>query len=429
MTRWLSVGVRSHRPISVTKPPGGDDDVDRQREQDPRQDHGKNRDLEDRGQRRGQARIGFAGDGDVALLAHPAHLQPERDQCQCEQNHRQRRGIAEVIARADDGEKDLDRQHLVAATQHDGVAEIGQAFDEGQQEGSGKTGAQERPCDLAEGGHGSRAQCARGFLQRGIDRLERGQQDKEGHGRKGQNLRDQDARQAVDPAGRPHLHQVGDKARDKACAPEKQDDGDAHDKRGRDDRQDGNGAKRPLHPEIGAVYQKCQSKAQRGRKGRRQHTQNHGVGDDTAAPRTHETGHAPKIGRRNPGPEGGQRQHSVGIDEGRDAKAQDREEDKQGQKRDDSRDAEGRETFPAAKTARREQVRQKPRQCDPGQKAAPAKTGLTVTGLWKHRADPIGGRAAQAHSKTLPDQQQQRTQRQAQRERRPLPAPRQRGDG
>jgi hypothetical protein len=136
-----------------------------------------------------------------------------------EQDHRQRRGVAEVVARADDGEEDLGRQHLVAAAQHDRVAEIGEALDEGEQEGRREAGAQQRPCHGAEGLESPRAEGARGFLERRVDRLERAEQHEEGDRREGQHLRDQDAGQAVDPAARPHAEEVGDETGDEApCA-------------------------------------------------------------------------------------------------------------------------------------------------------------------------------------------------------------------
>ena len=55
-----------------------------------------------------------------------------------------------IVLRADDGEEDLGRQHLVVAAEHQRVAEIGQALDEAEQEGVGEARPQQRPGDGAE---------------------------------------------------------------------------------------------------------------------------------------------------------------------------------------------------------------------------------------------------------------------------------------
>ena len=68
-------------------------------------------------------------------------LQPEGAQGKGEQDDREHGGAALVLLRADDGEEDLGRQHLEIAAEHQRVAEVGEAFDEAEQEGIGEARA------------------------------------------------------------------------------------------------------------------------------------------------------------------------------------------------------------------------------------------------------------------------------------------------
>ena len=76
----------------------------------------------------------------------------------------------------------------------------------------------------AEGLQGPCAEGLRGFLERRVDRLERAEQHEEGHRRERQHLRHENAGQAVDPAARAHVEEVGPELGQHARAPEEHDD-------------------------------------------------------------------------------------------------------------------------------------------------------------------------------------------------------------
>ena len=96
------------------------------------------------GQGRRQARIALAGDGGVGARADDAALQVEGAQRERQQQQRQGGGAAIVELGADHGEVDFGREHAVVAAQHDGIAEVGDAFDEAHQEGIGEARAHQR---------------------------------------------------------------------------------------------------------------------------------------------------------------------------------------------------------------------------------------------------------------------------------------------
>jgi hypothetical protein len=365
-----------------------DDEVDGQRECHPGEHDCKDRDLQDRRKGRGEPCIGLAGHRGVALLPQPARLRPEGEEREREEDHGERRGIAEVVARAHDGKEDLDRKHLVAAAEHQRVPEVGEAFDEGEEEGGGEAGAEERPRHRAEGLRGPGAQRLRGFLERGVDRLERREEDEEGDRREGQHLCDQDAGQAVDPARGSHAHEVRDPAGDEAGAAEEDDDGHSHHKGRRDDGQDRDGAERALHLEVGPVHEERKGEAQRSGEGGRQDAKHDRVHHDPAAPPAREAADPPEVGRREPRPEGAEREVAIGIDEGREAQLHDRKEDEKREERHDGRHAEGGEAFAPAEAPRRDEIGQEPDKRDASEVAAPAEAGLPFGGTGEDLGDP-----------------------------------------
>ena len=148
-----------------------------------------------------------------------------------------------VVRGADDGEEDLGRQHLEIAAEHERIAEIGQALDEAEQEGVGEPRPHQRQRDGAERRPALGAQGLRRLLERRADALHDADQHQEGDRREGEQLRDEDAGQAVDPARARNAEPVRQQRRDGARAAEQQDQREADDEGRRDDRQHASGSR------------------------------------------------------------------------------------------------------------------------------------------------------------------------------------------
>ena len=183
------------------------------------------------------AGIALAGHGRVDALAEPGVLHPEGEEREAEQDDRQHGRASLVVRRADHREEDLGRQDLVIAAEHERIAEIGHALDEAEQEGVGEAGPHERQRHGAEGRPALRAKRLRGFLQRRADALHDADQHQEGDRREGEELRDEDSRQAVDPARARHVEPFEEQGRKGARAPEQKDQREADHEGRRDDRQ------------------------------------------------------------------------------------------------------------------------------------------------------------------------------------------------
>ena len=114
---------------------------------------------------RGKTGIALAGNAGIDFAAEPALLDEEGEQGEAEEHDRQGRGASGIMLRADDREEDLGREHIVIATQHQGVAEICQAFDEAEEERIGEPRAHQRKRDGAKRGPAIGAEGLRGFFE------------------------------------------------------------------------------------------------------------------------------------------------------------------------------------------------------------------------------------------------------------------------
>ncbi len=241
--------------------------IEQQGQDGPRQRHPLRRAARGLRQRRRQAGIALAGDGGVGAAADDLALQEERAERQHQQQDGKRGGPSVVELRADHREIDLGRQHAVVAAQHDGIAEVGDAFDEADQEGVGEAGPHQRQRHGGEGRPRIGAQGLRGFLEGGAHTLDDADQHQERHRREGEELGQEDAAEAVDPARRRHAHRPFEELVDQARTAEHQDQRQADDERRRDDGQDGQHAQRLLETERGPRDDQRESEPQRRRAG------------------------------------------------------------------------------------------------------------------------------------------------------------------
>ena len=142
-------------------------------------------------------------------------------------------GVVEL--RTSDVEVNLRGDDVEAAAQNQRVTEVGERLHEHQQEGVGERRAQQREDNLEEGLEAAGAQRIRGFFNRGVNGFQRAVQNHEGERGEGENLRDGDAVEAVEPVAVGDAEPFGEIA----GAAEHQRDAKADDKRRRDNRQNG----------------------------------------------------------------------------------------------------------------------------------------------------------------------------------------------
>ena len=204
------------------------------------------------GKRRRQAGIALAGDRGIGTIADDAALQEEGAECEDQQQDGERRRAAIVELRADDGKVDLGRQHAVVAAQHDRIAEIGNALDEADEERVGESGPHQRQRHRGESRPRIGAQRLRGLFERRADAFDDADQHQEGDRREGEELGQEHALEAIDPASRGHAHRPFEQLVDQARAAEHQDQRQADHEGRRDDRQHGQHAQRPLEAKAGA---------------------------------------------------------------------------------------------------------------------------------------------------------------------------------
>ena len=241
-----------------------DDDVADHGEEDPDRGDAEARVPQSARQFRRNAAVALAADGDVGQLAQPALLHPERDDREAEQHRGQHRGTPRVVLRAGDGEEDLGREHFVVSGEHDRVAEVGEAFDESQQERIGERGPQERPGHGAENAPSRRAQRLRRLFQCGTHRGECAVQDHERDRRERQELRQRHAGQSVDPA-RAGDAECAQPPRDEAGPSEQHDQRERDHERRRDDRQDRHHFEKAGEALPAALHDQRQHEAEKGR--------------------------------------------------------------------------------------------------------------------------------------------------------------------
>jgi hypothetical protein len=90
------------------------------------------------------------GDGDEASAREQPSLDQEQRERQREQDDREDRRASRVLLHADDREVDRHRQHFEVAAEKQRIAEVGEAFDEHDQERVGETRCQQRQRDGVE---------------------------------------------------------------------------------------------------------------------------------------------------------------------------------------------------------------------------------------------------------------------------------------
>jgi hypothetical protein len=196
------------------------------------------------GQRHGDARVALARHGGEVLLAQQAALDGEHRERKQREDPGQRGGAALVVLGAHDGKEDFGGQHRELPAHHDGVAEVGHAFDEADQEGIGQAGLEQRQRDRHEGLLRAGAQGLRGLFQAGRHALHHAAHDHEGNGREGKGLRHPHAKPAIEPARRRDAEGVFQKLVDHPGTAKQQDEAQAHHERRRDDGQHGHHVQR-----------------------------------------------------------------------------------------------------------------------------------------------------------------------------------------
>ena len=181
------------------------------------------------------AAVGFAGDGDVGAVANPQILRDEDAEREEEQERAEGTGRGVIELRTGDVEVNLGGDDVEAAAQNQRVTEVGERLHEHQQEGVGERRAQQREDNLEEGLEAAGAQRIRGFFNRGVNGFQRAVQNHEGERGEGENLRDGDAVEAVEPVAVGDAEPFGEIA----GTAEHQRYPEADDKRRRHNRQNG----------------------------------------------------------------------------------------------------------------------------------------------------------------------------------------------
>ena len=199
------------------------------------------------------------------------------------------RGAARIVLRADDGKKDVGRQHVEIAAEDQRIAEIGKTLDEADQEGIGEAWPHQWPGHRAERSPAIGAQGLRRLFHRGADAVDDADQHEIGNGRKGERLHEQKTEEAIDPAAGRDTEKLTHQPGRHPVAPEEKDDAEADDERRGDDRQYGEQAQQAFGAEIGALVQEREAQPQQSGE------KTDGNSEDKTVP-----GHAPNIGREQP---------------------------------------------------------------------------------------------------------------------------------
>ena len=277
----------------------------------------------------------------------------ERGQRECEQDDGKDRRPALIVLGADDGEEDLGREHFVVPAEHQGVAEVGEALDETEEEGVGESGAHQGQGYRAEGAPAVGAQGERRFLHGRADALDHPDEHQEGDGGEGQRLGQPDAGQTVDPAARLHSEHGVQRFGDGSGASEEQNDREP-DHEGRcDDGQHGEDPQQPLGPKSGPGDDEGESEAQEGGRDPDEHRHPQGVPGHPAGERPPEAVEAPDGGRHELLREHRRREVARVVLEGAQQDRHHGKEDEGGDERDHETDGSHDEHVAPDQTARR----------------------------------------------------------------------------
>ena len=357
-----------------------------------------------RGSAQRQAGIALAGDRRVDALAEPGVLHEERRKREAQEHDREHGGAALVVRGADDGEEDLRRQHLEIAAEHERVAEIRHALDEAEQEGVGEPRPHQRQRDGAERRPALRPQGLRRLLERGADALHDADQDQEGDRREGEELRDEDAGQAVDPARARHAEPLRQRRRRRAGAAEEQDQRQADDERRGDDRQHRQDPQRALVAEIRPRRDEREGEAEHGRPDADQHGEEERVPGDPAAQAAAEAVEPPDRALDELGEERRRGEAAGIVLEGAGEDRRHREEHEDRDQRDDEGDRGDDEDIAAAPGPRREAVAEQHQEGEPDERRAEAHAALARPRRAEETGEPSRAPAAMPDGEALDDE-------------------------
>ena len=200
-----------------------------------------------RRRRRPHGRARPRRDGHVRPGPHPVRVEDVGGQARDDQHDRHRRGGGEV-AHPDHLGVDLGREHVVASSDQDRIAEVGHAEDEDDERGRGEPRARERERHAAERRERPGAEVLGGLLERGVDVAEHVRQEDVGLREEREHLRGDDTCEAVD---RPV---EAEPARHHAVPSEEEDEGERDQERGRDQRHEAHERDEPLARDVRARH-------------------------------------------------------------------------------------------------------------------------------------------------------------------------------
>ena len=228
------------------------------------------------------ATVALATDRGVAAPPQPALLQVKRGDREGQQNNGQHGRPALVVLRAHHREENFGRQDIEIAAQHQGIAKVSHALDKAQQKGVRQPRSHQRPGDGAKGLPSIGVQGLCGLFQRGADGLHHPDQNQEGDWRERQQLRNQHAGEAVDPAGRLQAELPRHKLSHIARQAKQQNNRQADDKGRRDDRQQREGFEKSTKAHAGAGQHQGECQTQKRRQETHHDTQHQGIPGGTA---------------------------------------------------------------------------------------------------------------------------------------------------
>ena len=178
----------------VVAAPGGDEaadegeEVDDDRERQPRPDDSEHGPRQARRQPHRQAGVALARDRRIGDIADDFVLQREDSQREGREQERERGGTTMVELGADDGEEDIGREHVVLAADDDRIAEVGEAFDEADEKRVGQAGLEQRQRDGAKRCPAIGTKRLRRLLERRADAGDDAAHDEAGDRREGEEL-------------------------------------------------------------------------------------------------------------------------------------------------------------------------------------------------------------------------------------------------
>ena len=193
--------------------------------------------MQHRRQFRRNAAIALAAHAGVIPPTHPTLLRQKGAEGKHQQHQRQHRRPALVMRRAHHGEKDICRQHVEIARQHQRIAEIRQTFDKPDQKRIRQARPDQRPGYGAKNPPppGPQRRCR--FLQARRHALQHAQQHQKRNRREGQHLRNRHSFHSIQPAAARNIEMRIQEIGDEPGAAEHQNQRQPDHKRRRNHRQ------------------------------------------------------------------------------------------------------------------------------------------------------------------------------------------------